>query len=182
MSQLNLSIENIPIEVSEFYNSLLNNVPQLRTAFPELRALKGGGSIYFYKQRAAMLGVLKKKGLYIEFESAYINDLTEFGMEYTARKIKKKNSDGTVSEEVIAYRFFISDMFAEVIPFYHLLESIADDKYYGSNVEHFACCNDFIRCSDAKECTHGDAWEYVGCEYRKNLKNGRIFYGNNKNI
>lgn len=45
----------------------------------------------------------------------------------------------------------------------------------------FGCCNDFNRCSDAKECIHKDDRFYNGCMYRTNLEAGRIFYGKNKN-
>lgn len=45
----------------------------------------------------------------------------------------------------------------------------------------FGCCNDFNRCSDAKECIHKDDRFYNGCMYRTNLEDGRIFYGENKN-
>lgn len=45
----------------------------------------------------------------------------------------------------------------------------------------FGCCNDFERCSDAKECIHKRDRFYNGCMYRTNLEAGRIFYGKNKN-
>ena len=48
--------------------------------------------------------------------------------------------------------------------------------------EEFACCNDFIKCSDAKACIHPEDRFYNGCYYRKNLEAGRIFYGKNCNV
>ena len=45
-----------------------------------------------------------------------------------------------------------------------------------------ACCNDFVRCSDALECLHKYDEEYAGCWYRKNLEKGRVFYGKNRNV
>lgn len=48
-------------------------------------------------------------------------------------------------------------------------------------VEPIACCSSFIECSDAKKCLHADDRFYNNCEYRKNLEQGRIFYGKNKN-
>lgn len=50
-----------------------------------------------------------------------------------------------------------------------------------SNVE-FGCCNDFNLCSDAKRCLKESDPFYLGCQYRKNLEAGRIFYGKNRNI
>lgn len=51
-----------------------------------------------------------------------------------------------------------------------------------TNYSMMACCNDFNRCSDARECLHKYDANYAGCWYRKNLEKGRIFYGKNKNI
>lgn len=51
-----------------------------------------------------------------------------------------------------------------------------------TNYSMMACCNDFNRCSDARECLHKYDADYAGCWYRKNLEKGRIFYGKNKNI
>lgn len=45
----------------------------------------------------------------------------------------------------------------------------------------FGCCNDFILCSDARQCLKAKDPDYNGCQYRKNLEAGRIFYGKNRN-
>ena len=45
----------------------------------------------------------------------------------------------------------------------------------------FACCNDYLLCSNARECIHKDNPDLRGCYYRKNLENGKILYGENKN-
>lgn len=42
--------------------------------------------------------------------------------------------------------------------------------------ETFACCNDFRRCSAARQCLHPEDRFYNGCYYRKNLESGKIFY------
>lgn len=46
----------------------------------------------------------------------------------------------------------------------------------------FGCCSRYESCSDAMRCIHPDSNMAIKCAYRKNLKNGRIFYGKNKNI
>lgn len=46
----------------------------------------------------------------------------------------------------------------------------------------FGCCNDFILCSDARRCLKAKDPDYNGCQYRKNLEAGRIFYGKNRNV
>lgn len=53
---------------------------------------------------------------------------------------------------------------------------------YTSKVGSFACCARYEECSDAKRCTHPNQLYSTACAYRKNLENGKIFYGKNKNI
>lgn len=48
--------------------------------------------------------------------------------------------------------------------------------------EPFGCCEKYIECSDATKCLHPDKLYSRVCMYRKNLENGRIFYGKNKNV
>lgn len=46
----------------------------------------------------------------------------------------------------------------------------------------FGCCSQYEACSDAKGCIHPDPVFSLGCQYRRNLSEGKIFYGKNKNI
>jgi len=48
------------------------------------------------------------------------------------------------------------------------------------NVELFSCCSRYIQCSDEKVCIQPNKRLSVGCQYRKNLESGRIFYGKNR--
>lgn len=45
--------------------------------------------------------------------------------------------------------------------------------------ENFGCCDKYVACSDAKKCLHKNLYYAKSCLYRKNLENGRIFYGKN---
>lgn len=56
------------------------------------------------------------------------------------------------------------------------------DAQFRSLGEPFACCNDFERCSDARQCLHKETAFHNGCHYRRNLEQGCIFYGSNKTI
>ena len=40
----------------------------------------------------------------------------------------------------------------------------------------FGCCGAYKDCSIAGRCIHGAETDYAGCQYRKNLEAGRIFY------
>lgn len=50
-----------------------------------------------------------------------------------------------------------------------------------STDDMFGCCSYYIECSDALKCVKDDSFS-KNCYYRRNLENGRIFYGKNKNI
>lgn len=43
----------------------------------------------------------------------------------------------------------------------------------------FGCCSRYRQCSDEKRCVISDYTHSAHCAYRKNLENGRIFYGKN---
>lgn len=44
----------------------------------------------------------------------------------------------------------------------------------------FGCCSRYEACSDAYRCIHPDPNMAIRCIYRKNLKQGKIFYGKNR--
>lgn len=43
----------------------------------------------------------------------------------------------------------------------------------------FGCCHLYEQCSNAMKCINPDLSFAVGCEYKKNLEKGKIFYGIN---
>ncbi len=52
---------------------------------------------------------------------------------------------------------------------------------YESKSASFGCCDKYEKCSDALKCIHVNRLYAKGCTYRKNLEQGRIFYGKNRN-
>lgn len=46
----------------------------------------------------------------------------------------------------------------------------------------YGCCGLYMECSNAKKCVQKDIEWSKGCQYKQNLENGRIFYGENRNI
>ena len=46
----------------------------------------------------------------------------------------------------------------------------------------FGCCGRYEECSNEKRCVHPDPKYALGCWYHKNLLDGKIFYGKNRNI
>lgn len=56
------------------------------------------------------------------------------------------------------------------------------DKSLTQDTFTFGCCGFYVQCSDARHCINNNKIMRSGCLYRKNLENGKIFYGKNKNI
>lgn len=48
------------------------------------------------------------------------------------------------------------------------------DNY--SSASSFGCCSQYKECSDQKMCLHPNKLYAKGCQYRKNLEAGKIFY------
>ena len=63
-----------------------------------------------------------------------------------------------------------------------MVNAVCKDRREAQTGVAFGCCNDFIRCSDALKCLKAKDPDYIGCQYRKNLEAGRIFYGKNRNV
>ncbi len=55
-------------------------------------------------------------------------------------------------------------------------------EHYSTKQPSFSCCDKFTKCSDAKKCVHENKLYSTACTYRRNLENGRIFYGKNRNV
>lgn len=99
------------------------------------------------------------------FKEARIG-LLEFDAEGKKKFKKRKPSEFSV-DQIASYLDQLKDMKRKI--FRSLI------------IEQFACCNDFIACSDAGHCLHEEDRFYNGCYYRNNLEAGKIFYGKNKN-
>lgn len=59
---------------------------------------------------------------------------------------------------------------------------IYDEVYLMSSTDRFGCCSRYLECSDAKKCVNSNQILARGCVYRLNLIDGKIFYGENRNI
>ena len=51
-----------------------------------------------------------------------------------------------------------------------------------SILNDFDCCYRFEQCSDAGRCIHPNPAMATSCGYRKTLRDGKFFYGENRNI
>ena len=56
------------------------------------------------------------------------------------------------------------------------------DKTIDAAPKEFDCCSRYNECSDAGVCIHPNPDLAAACGYRKIMKQGRIFYGKNRNV
>ena len=68
--------------------------------------------------------------------------------------------------------------------YFEFVEKCVDFAFqnYSSAANKFGCCAKYAECSNAKKCLHANLLYATACEYRKNLEQGKIFYGENRNI
>lgn len=70
----------------------------------------------------------------------------------------------------------------EICSLAYTLSEIAIDILSEVGGENFGCCSRYEACSDAKQCIHPDKLFARACSYRRNLEQGKIFYGKNKSV
>lgn len=55
-----------------------------------------------------------------------------------------------------------------------------DESYLLAIAEKFSCCSRYEACSNEKRCVQPDRTLAIGCIYRRNIEDGKIFFGKNK--
>lgn len=124
-------------------------------------------SVYFINPGMLLFQIrLRKKSRYLLLSEAYEADLPE------GAEISRAKSDAGM----IRVRLNEPE---DILCYVSLLRSILRDatRKYGQ----FGCCSRYEACSDAKTCIHPDIKFALGCQYRQNLMDGKIFYGKNSN-
>ena len=120
-------------------------------------ALKAGSSA------AAQIAV-KKSGISLSVKNWYCAMLPDLAWKPTANKMSRASLSGIAELLSLSYR---------------LCEIAVKSLPAG---EGFGCCHLYEQCSDAKKCIQPNGLFSLACYYRKNLEQGKIFYGINKNI
>ena len=89
-------------------------------------------------------------------------------------EIKEKFDKGNLSGYIITLSL---DSPSTLDYFKHIIEyKIAN---YTPAMPPFGCCDKYLACSDVKQCLHINPFYFRACQYRKNLLNGKVFYGKN---
>lgn len=130
--------------------------------------LKSRAGVYMFRRIAFYIRINSK--------NQCLDMVPEFAADYIDRI---KGSYVNKSTELFTVPLVTDEVSKEAT--HELIRKIYD--YFRTSVtgDSFACCNDFIACSDARKCIKPINSDYSGCQYRKNLEAGRIFYGKNKN-
>ena len=110
------------------------------------------------------------KSHYIAFNSQYSALFDKFGVRYSSAK-----------SEVSYIRIDLDDFkkYINNADFADILNRIFLDSFC---LKKFDCCSKYNECSDARHCVHEDAIYSTACTYRKHSENGKIFYGENRNM
>lgn len=71
---------------------------------------------------------------------------------------------------------------ADICPRLRSLITKALDSYSSSVQPGFGCCDKYRECSDAGKCIHTNKLYASACTYRRRLMEGKIFYGDKRNV
>ncbi len=157
-------LENIYSHIYRFNEDKYNYAKWVRKDKP-----KESISIYFFKTLITKILFSKSlKSYYIEIP----NDYSEFFTSDSYKPMSPVKSGVRFLIPDYDSLMYFKDSFSKL---YLFLESnYCDDE--------FGCCHLYNECSDAKKCIHANIVFSNACYYKKNLKNGLIFYGKNRNV
>lgn len=83
--------------------------------------------------------------------------------------VKKESTDKDKSVRIL---FDMNTL--DILSYSTLLLDYILNNYTSSNT--FGCCSRYAECSASKKCSHPNKLYAKGCQYRKNLEKGKIFY------
>ena len=125
-------------------------------------------SVYYLSTNMLLFQIrLRKKSKYLLLPEKSIDEIPE-----GAAICKSKSDPGMIRIPITA----AEDILAFVPTLRNTLNAMTKRN------QSFGCCSRYEACSDAKTCIHPDVKFALGCQYRHNLMEGKIFYGKNKTI
>lgn len=174
-------LENIIDEIDE------KKIPKLQRENIVIKENKD--SISFFVYGSIILKLFVQKQLSFEVREISQDDIKKL-VELEKESLK------TITKEDFAGKFskvskregninYIKCNIEKIDNIYKAKDEIKDIYYYLfllAPVDSFGCCSRYIECSNARKCINPDKKMAQGCQYKENLKNGRIFYGKNRNM
>lgn len=126
-------------------------------------------SLYFLNQSNLIVRVKEKENRSFISVSEAVVALLPSNVKYNKDKNRRGNIEIAIEDGCVTSIHLL----AVQASLQNILDTIACD---------FGCCGKYEECSDAKQCIHSDKQASLSCYYRRNLLQGRIFYGTNKNV
>jgi len=133
----------------------------------QLKSNKGYDIIHI-EEKAAIKITLNSKSKYISVKSRYSKFFDDNPPKYKAIKSEP---------DWIRYNIITEHDLDEISS---VLLKIYDE--YKPSGTMFGCCSRFNACSDAMKCVNPNKQHAKNCWYNENMKQGKIFYGKNRNI
>lgn len=134
-----------------------------------LRQNKNGESAFLVDSKPVFWMDLSPKKHYLRFRPYSKEGISEVGVTIL-----------DFSENMVKLDF--SNVEESTSSFERLLVALLASYKAAHPKDQFGCCHQYVECSDAGKCLHPDQIYSLSCQYRKNLENGKIFYGKNRNV
>ncbi len=169
-----MNIEEFKTNIKRLVNVCIDDLAKGNDPFDstknryELKSNKGYETIMLCNSAVIRVKQSKNNKTSLELSKKYV-DLFKLHNEvrYTKSEVNwgKLTFDESVAKQII-----------------NNIEAVFKRCYMEESVESFGCCSRYNECSDEKKCIHPDIKFAQVCMYKNNFENGRIFYGNNRNI
>ena len=168
MEQTSLGLDNAVLTDNDKIKSALEYELSNSEASKFLRVESNKDGSISIKAISAFAAKIKfgKKASYIEVKDAYIGIFKDCEIMYPKNGLPRVMVSNI--NDVIVLMAPLSEVYMKA------LAELAGDPV--------GCCHRYVECSDARQCQHPDYLTSLACAYKKNLDEGRIFYGKNKNI
>lgn len=148
-------------------SDIVYNAP-IESGILNFREISNCSSVYFLDSNSLLFQIrLRKKTRFLLIPEKYAYLLPADSVTSTT-----KSDEGMIRVSIQTHE--------DILKYVSVLRAILENV--SRNYSVFGCCGRYEACSDAKQCIHPDVKFALGCKYRQNLLDGKIFYGKNKNI
>lgn len=173
MEQLMINFSETPNSVEEVFQLIVTCLAtfELPTEMLSLKPLmqKGVANAVVIEKTMCKI-VVKQSSVYILVHEKFRNEAEASNLAYT----QDKAMENYIRIPITSSQSVFSAGQALRAAFKSAFRENADTS--------FGCCSRFNQCSDARKCINPDPILALGCKYRDNLENGRIFYGSHPTV
>jgi len=173
MEQLQIDFNNNPTTIESVYQEIADclTTSRIPTDVLKLKLLKTSGTASVLALEKIMCKIdVKQQLAFIQVRLRFEKQAKAAGLVFEADRSLKNYIRIPILDE-------------QPVSALNLLLQEAFKMAYRENADtSFSCCSRFIECSDARKCTNPKPLFALGCAYKDNLENGRIFYGQNPTV